>query len=78
MGIYVGVPHRSGGIVVWLPPPPHFATPGTCTNPATIDGVPCNDGNSKTENDACQAGVCVGVGPYLCGLTQQTLASLYM
>lgn len=31
------------------------------------NGTSCNDGNSGTINDACQAGVCVGQNPPQCG-----------
>jgi len=35
-------------------------TLGFCSNPPVADGTPCNNGNSCTWNDTCQAGVCVG------------------
>lgn len=33
---------------------------GVCTNPPKTDGTTCNDNNSCTDQDACQAGFCVG------------------
>ena len=35
---------------------------GTCSNPAKPNGSTCDDGNSGTVNDTCQAGVCTGGG----------------
>jgi len=34
-----------------------------CTSVAVSDGTMCNDADSETQNDACQAGLCVGVVP---------------
>jgi subtilisin family serine protease len=40
---------------------------GGCSNPASPDGAPCDDGDACTQTDACQAGVCVGADPVSCG-----------
>jgi len=40
---------------------------GACTTPAKADGSPCNEGNYCMQTDACQAGVCVGSDPVVCG-----------
>jgi len=37
------------------------ATTGACTNPELDAGALCDDGNHLTVDDACAAGVCVGV-----------------
>lgn len=34
---------------------------GACTQVAKPNGIPCDDGNSCTESDACQSGVCGGI-----------------
>src|SRR5262249_41276812 len=34
-----------------------------CSNPNAPNGTPCNDGNTYTQNDACQGGVCTGIVP---------------
>ena len=39
---------------------------GACSNPATPDGAPCDDGNACTSADACKAGVCVPGTPVTC------------
>ncbi len=44
---------------------------GTCTNPAKMDGAACNDGNSCTLTDSCQAGTCVGGSPVVCTASDQ-------
>ena len=36
------------------------AATGTCANEPAVDGTPCDDANTCTEPDACQAGMCVG------------------
>jgi hypothetical protein len=36
---------------------------GVCSNPASPDGVTCDDANACTTNDTCHAGVCSGEGP---------------
>jgi hypothetical protein len=33
---------------------------GACGSTPVLNGLACNDGNSSTTNDACQAGICVG------------------
>ena len=35
---------------------------GRCTNPTADDGTTCDDGNSETEGDTCQGGICLGGG----------------
>jgi hypothetical protein len=37
-------------------------SPGTglCSNPAKADGAACDDGNTGTSGDSCQAGICTG------------------
>jgi hypothetical protein len=37
-----------------------------CSDPATPDGTPCDDGNPCTQTDTCQGGACVGSDPVLC------------
>ena len=39
---------------------------GACSNPAAPDGTACNDGNTCTRTDACQAGACIGGSPVTC------------
>src|SRR5207247_2566082 len=36
---------------------------GVCSNPAKLNGAPCDDGNACTQSDTCQAGACVGADP---------------
>ena len=40
---------------------------GACSNPTKPDGAGCNDGNACSQSDTCQAGVCVGSNPVVCG-----------
>jgi len=44
---------------------------GTCSNPASPDGTSCNDANACTQTDSCQAGVCTGMNPVVCGPSDQ-------
>src|SRR5439155_824856 len=44
---------------------------GVCTNPAKLDGAPCDDGNACTRTDTCQAGACVGTNPVVCTAADQ-------
>jgi hypothetical protein len=44
---------------------------GLCSNPAKADGASCNDGNACTQSDSCQAGVCTGANPVVCGAGDQ-------
>ena len=39
---------------------------GECSNPAKLNGLPCNDGNACSVSDTCQAGECIGSGPVEC------------
>lgn len=39
---------------------------GSCSNPSTPNGTPCNDGNACTQVDTCQSGVCTGASPVVC------------
>src|SRR5213079_2900908 len=36
---------------------------GVCSNPAKLNGAPCDDGNACTRTDTCAAGVCMGTNP---------------
>ncbi|HVY24897.1 MAG TPA: S8 family serine peptidase [Polyangiaceae bacterium] len=44
---------------------------GVCSNPAKPNGSACNDGNTCTRSDSCQAGVCVGSSPVVCVASDQ-------
>src|SRR5205814_988013 len=33
---------------------------GVCSNPAKLNGAPCDDGNACTRTDTCAAGICMG------------------
>ena len=44
---------------------------GACSNPVKPDGAACNDGNACTQSDTCQAGVCKGTSPVVCGALDQ-------
>ena len=56
------------------------ASTGVCSNPLKVNGAACDDGNTCTSSDACQAGACAGtaVAPAPCdvpgttGLVYQT------
>jgi len=37
---------------------------GTCTNPAKVNGTPCEDGLKCTDNDMCHEGACLAGGPH--------------
>jgi uncharacterized repeat protein (TIGR01451 family) len=39
---------------------------GACSNQPAPDGTACNDGNTCTRNDACQAGICLGSADPAC------------
>src|SRR5207247_9463573 len=39
---------------------------GGCTNPAKLDGAPCDDGDACTRTDTCAAGACVGANGSAC------------
>ena len=63
----------SGANPVMCPPPDGCHTAGTCdqvtgmcSNPAKPDGDACDDNNSCTQMDACQAGVCTGASAVMC------------
>jgi RHS repeat-associated core domain len=53
---------------------------GACLHPGRPDGTSCNDGNSATSTDTCQAGVCLGIpanpAPVAANLAD-TLAFIY-
>src|SRR5207245_62435 len=36
---------------------------GVCSNPAKLNGAPCDDGNACTPTDTCPSGICVGTKP---------------
>jgi choice-of-anchor C domain-containing protein len=44
---------------------------GTCSNPSKADGFACSDGNSCTQSDTCQTGVCTGANPVICNAADQ-------
>src|SRR5437899_1719737 len=44
---------------------------GTCSDPAQLDGTPCDDGSACTQTDACEAGICVGANPVTCTASDQ-------
>jgi hypothetical protein len=44
---------------------------GVCSNPAKPGTPPCNDGNACTQDDRCQAGVCVSGTPVTCTALDQ-------
>src|SRR5205823_5834857 len=44
---------------------------GVCSNPAKLDGAPCDDGNACTRTDTCAAGACVGANPVVCTAANQ-------
>jgi len=39
---------------------------GSCTDPASPNGKPCNDADLCTQTDTCQSGVCTGSNPVSC------------
>jgi hypothetical protein len=43
---------------------------GRCSNPVSVDGTACNDGNACTQTDTCRAGVCMGVNYSWSGVLQ--------
>src|SRR2546428_1109378 len=66
-----------GRAVVWSPSDQCRAAgtcnpaTGTCSDPAQLDGTPCNDGNACTQTDTCQNGSCVGANPVVCSADQR-------
>jgi hypothetical protein len=44
---------------------------GICTDPPKVNGAPCDDGNMCTQTDTCQAGICIGGNPVVCGVLSQ-------
>jgi hypothetical protein len=46
-------------------------TTGLCSNPALLDGSPCNDGNACSQLDVCQSGTCTGTAPVVCAASDQ-------
>ncbi|MBK8997394.1 MAG: hypothetical protein IPM35_16825 [Myxococcales bacterium] len=44
---------------------------GTCSNPPKANGSACNDANSCTQTDTCQAGTCTGSNPVVCTALDQ-------
>src|SRR5213076_2781224 len=44
---------------------------GACSNPAKLNGAPCDDGNACTRTDTCAAGACVGANPVVCTAADQ-------
>ncbi len=47
------------------------AATGACSNPPSVDGTICNDGNACTQTDACVAGSCNGSNPVVCTAQDQ-------
>ncbi len=47
------------------------AATGVCSNPNKANNTACNDGNGCTQTDTCQAGVCTGANPVVCGAATQ-------
>ena len=43
----------------------------TCSNPPKANGASCNDSNSCTQTDTCQAGACTGSNPIVCAAQDQ-------
>src|SRR5207249_2149380 len=46
-------------------------TAGGCSNPIKADGSACSDGNSCTQSDTCQGGLCTGGNPVICTASDQ-------
>ena len=46
-------------------------TSGACSNPTRADSTACNDGNSCTQTDSCQSGICIGSNPVSCNAADQ-------
>lgn len=44
---------------------------GTCSNPNSANGTPCNDGSLCTQSDTCQTGTCTGANPVVCTALDQ-------
>src|SRR6266446_3018786 len=44
---------------------------GACSHPAKPHAAACNDGNTCTRTDSCQAGVCTGTNPVTCAAADQ-------
>lgn len=44
---------------------------GICSNPASADNTPCNDGNACTQTDICMTAVCTGTNPVHCTALDQ-------
>jgi hypothetical protein len=44
---------------------------GACSNPARVDGTPCNDQNACTRTDTCTTGACTGGNPVVCPTPDQ-------
>ncbi len=62
-----GVCTGGNPVVCPLPDPCHDTgvcdpATGICSNPAEVDGTPCDDGNEATGGDSCKAGLCLGEG----------------
>jgi hypothetical protein len=46
-------------------------TTGTCSNPLSVNGKTCDDGDDCTQTDACQTGACAGGNPVICTASDQ-------
>ena len=44
---------------------------GTCSNPISLNGTTCNDGDRCTQVDTCQGGICEGDDPVECTALDQ-------
>jgi N-acetylneuraminic acid mutarotase len=68
----------NGGVPVVCPAPDQChtqgvcnAATGVCSNPTKANGTACNDGTLCTQGDSCQAGICTGNNPVVCGAPDQ-------
>ncbi len=44
---------------------------GECSDPAKVDGSPCDDADACTQTDTCVEGSCVGADPIVCTASDQ-------
>jgi cysteine-rich repeat protein len=44
---------------------------GLCSDPAKVNGTPCDDGSACTQTDTCIAGACAGADPIICTALDQ-------
>jgi len=58
---------------------PAIAGAGSCCSSAcqaAVSGSTCSDGNACTQTDSCQAGVCTGANPVVCGVSECTMGGV--